>query len=84
MRWFAPSPVDRPLAGLAAECWSYLEAKNGNSTTVADREDVAVRTLLCVLWDEVPDAEELDSTLDYFVSLVDQFEGIGDALGLVE
>ena len=43
-----------------------------------------MRTLLCVLWDEVPDAEELDSTLDYFVSLVDQFEGIGDALGLVE
>jgi len=84
-RWFAePSPVGHPLAGLAAECWSYLEAKNGNSITVTDREDIAVRTLLCVLWDEAPDAEELNSTLDYFVSLVDQFDGIREALGLVE
>lgn len=83
-RWFGGRRDEGVrLALLAQDCWSFLEAKHGNSTTVVDREDVAVRTLLCVLWDEAPESEEFEMTVDYFVSMVDRFEGVREVVGLV-
>ena len=53
-------------------CWQFLEGKNGNSTTINDREDVAVRALICVLCDE-PD-DDLDMSIDFFESLLTKLQ----------
>lgn len=80
-RWFAVQPTGS-LEEARVECWKFLEAKHGNSTTVADREDMAVRALICVLWDEADEGEELEMGLDYFAQIADRFGGLEPALGL--
>lgn len=76
-RWFGePTGAHPPLRQLAADCWAYLETKHGNSSSIVDREDIAIRTLLCVLDDEPPAAADLDMTIDFLVSMLDRFGGL--------
>jgi hypothetical protein len=37
------------LRTVKIECWEFLDAKHGNSTAIVDREDRAVRAMLCLL-----------------------------------
>jgi hypothetical protein len=37
------------LRSVKLESWEFLEAKHGNSSSVVDREDRAVRAMLCLL-----------------------------------
>ena len=34
------------------ECWNYLDRKNQSSTLIGDREDQALRGLICCLYSE--------------------------------
>lgn len=65
------SPVEPPSFELErVECWRFLEAKNdGSSTQIADREDAAVRALICILPNEVPDEGDTYLTLEFFASM---------------
>jgi hypothetical protein len=47
--WHGDAADPEGLAQASAACWTYLESKNGNSTTIADREDQATRLLICCL-----------------------------------
>jgi hypothetical protein len=47
--WDADSADAALLRSAKLECWAYLKAKHGNSTTIADKEDRAVRAMLCLL-----------------------------------
>jgi hypothetical protein len=72
-RWLllsSPAPLLEP-ARVAA--WSFLQEKNGSSTMVKDRVDIAVRLLICILWDAEHAEDDFDMTLGYFADLSDQF-----------
>lgn len=69
--WYVPSQATASLEAWRVRCWQFLEAKNGNSSSVVDRSDVAVRGLICVLWDSEPSFEDVDPTLEYLGSLLD-------------
>ena len=83
-RWFAGLDKPGSLEPARVACWNFLEAKNGNSTTVADRTDIAVRGLICVLWDQPDEGDDLETGLEFFAQLADRFGGLEDALGLVK
>src|SRR5690606_36006389 len=78
-RWYLQSPDGPKLEPWRVASWQFLEAKHGNSTTVIDRVDVAVRGLICVLWDEEPTGDEVDSTLEYLGSVMDAVPDDGSA-----
>ena len=42
----------RQLEEYRVACWQFLDTKNGNSTTIADREDQAVRLVIGLLFEE--------------------------------
>ena len=44
---FDPGSDDRPVEPYRGQCWEYLDRKNGTSTAIGDRTDVAVRALIC-------------------------------------
>jgi hypothetical protein len=48
-------------------CWQYLE-KNGSSTAVGDREDLALRALLCVL--EPHPRNDISDTAEWFSAML--------------
>ena len=81
-RWFAGMQPERSLTRYRVECWKFLDAKHGNSTTVADREDMAVRALICILWDKPHEGGHLAQGLDYFAHLAEEFGVLDPALGL--
>ena len=81
-RWYA-NAVDQPsLEPARVACWRFLDAKNGNSTTIDDRIDVAVRTLICVLWDAANEGSDLVMGLDFFAGLANRHGGLEPILGL--
>lgn len=83
-RWLAGARTNGALEEARVECWKFLEAKHGDSTTIADREDIAVRALICVLWDEADEGDDLEMGLDFFAQIASQFGGLEEALGLGE
>src|SRR5262245_56581782 len=57
--------VDRDfLQSVKVECWEFLKAKHGNSAAIVDREDRAVRAMLCVL-EPSGDAVAADDTANW-------------------
>ena len=81
-RWYAGDVGQASLESARVACWQFLDAKNGNSTTIDDRVDVAVRTLICVLWDAADEGSELAMGLDFFVGLVNRHGGLEPTLWL--
>jgi hypothetical protein len=81
-RWFAGLEGIGSLQPARVACWKYLEAKNGNSTSVTDKTDVAVRGLICVLWDHADEGDDLEAGLEFFAQLVDPYGGLEATLGL--
>lgn len=81
-RWISGRIPARTLEVWRVECWKFLESKNGNSTAVVDREDLAIRALICLLWDEADEGGDLDLGLEYFSWIAGQFGGLEEALGL--
>lgn len=81
-RWFAGVQPNGSLEEARVECWKFLEAKYGNSTTVEDREDLAIRALICILWDEANEGDDLETGLDFFAQIADRFGGLEAVLGL--
>ena len=81
-RWFLGVSGGEALEPMRAECWHYLDRRHGNSTTVADLTDLAVRGLICVLYNDEPELEDIEMTFDYFGALMDRFgREIGRSLG---
>jgi hypothetical protein len=70
-RWYTRDCDPPRLEEWRVASWRFLQAKHGNSTTVIDLSDVAVRALICVLWDDEPSGEDADMSLDYLGSLLD-------------
>ncbi len=70
-RWYLRSQDAPKLEPWRVRCWQFLEARHGNSSTVADRVDVAVRGLISVLCDDEMSADEVDDTLGYLGSVLD-------------
>ena len=73
-RWYLRSSEVPPLESWRVASWRFLQTKHGNSTAVSDRVDIAVRALICVLWDEEPTKDDTDLTLDYLGSLLDRVD----------
>jgi len=61
------------LEGWRVSAWNHLGQKNGNSTTIDDAEDIAVRALICVLWDDAVGPDEYGMTADFFTQLMDRY-----------
>jgi hypothetical protein len=81
-RWFAGLGEGESFERARVACWKFLEDRNGSSSVVVDRTDIAVRGLICVLWDQPPEPADLETTLEYFAELADRFGGLEDALGI--
>jgi hypothetical protein len=47
--WAAGSADEEFLRSVKLECWEFLEDKHGNSTSIVDQEDRAIRAFLCLL-----------------------------------
>lgn len=58
--WATNDPDPGVLLDAKRTVWAALEAKNGNSTSIVDAADRALRALLC-LADPVPPAEAIDT-----------------------
>jgi len=69
----ATSDLDDARVG----CWQYLDAKNGDSTTIRDREDHAVRALICVLGNKPEQASDHFDTLVFFFEMLDALDECG-------
>lgn len=81
-RWLAPvDPLPVLTAGRVA-AWQFLGAKNADSTTIEDRVDIAVRALICVLWDEADEGSEMEDGLEFFAQLAERYGGLEQVLGL--
>jgi hypothetical protein len=50
--WIDQVDDPRQLEEHRVACWQFLDTKNGNSTTIADREDQAVRLVIGLLFEE--------------------------------
>ncbi len=75
-RWLAPvGPLPALAAGRVA-AWQFLDAKNGDSTKIEDRIDLAVRALICVLWDEADEGSEMEDGLEFFALLAERYGGL--------
>lgn len=74
-RWLTTDPVLVRLEPFRVQAWEFLERKNGDSASVRDQVDVAVRALLCVLWEDET-AQSLDELLAYFTELLGSHEGV--------
>lgn len=81
-RWYAKTADHQSLEPARVACWRFLDTKNGNSTTIDDPVDVAVRTLICVLWDEADEGSDLATGLDFFTGLANRRGGLELILGL--
>jgi hypothetical protein len=81
-RWFAGRGEAGSLEPARVACWRFLEAKNGDSTTVADRTHIAVRSLICLLCDQPDEGADLETGWEFFAQLAQRFGGLEDALGL--
>lgn len=66
------------LEGWRVSAWNYLDEKNGNSTTIDDAEDIAVRALICVLWDDAVGPDEYGMTVDFFAHLTSRYADRAD------
>lgn len=73
--WVKDIPSD--LLESRVACWRYLDAKNGNSTTIGDREDHAMRALICVLFD---DEEDLGDRMGFAQAMLEALLIDPDAL----
>lgn len=67
-RWYVGTSAATIWEPFRIACWQYLDEKNGNSTTIADRTDIAVRALICVLGRDLD--TDCDMTMDFFGSLL--------------
>jgi hypothetical protein len=62
--WAAGVVQEDFLLQVKRECWAFLQAKHGNSVTIQDREDRAVRAALSLL-DPSGDEEAADGVADW-------------------
>jgi hypothetical protein len=83
-RWCLLDPEAGPLEPSRIEGWEYLDSKYGNSTTIADPTDRAVRALICVLHDDQPSDDDLSDTLDFFIEMADGLPGLSQLFGELE
>jgi hypothetical protein len=67
--WNAGSADDELLRSVKLECWAYLKAKHGNSTTVADQEDRAIRAMLALV-EPAGDAEAACDMADWVAEML--------------
>ncbi|WP_426344819.1 hypothetical protein ACN9MU_15265 [Pseudoduganella sp. R-32] len=71
--------LDQSLDGTSLEdarisCWRYLNSKHGNSTSIDDKEDAAMRALLCVLYEKPQSDEFTEESLYWFVDMFDRID----------
>ncbi|GAB4062458.1 hypothetical protein GCM10028777_02250 [Angustibacter speluncae] len=84
-RWYADVEDADSLESDRVLCWHYLDAKNGNSTTINDATDVAVRVLIGVLWDECDeeDVDHFDMGFDFFAGLLARYRELDTQVRLI-
>jgi hypothetical protein len=66
-RWVEAEVPGTYLLEHRVACWHYLDAKHGDSTTIDDRQDHAVRAVIALLfeWSDVAPHESLYETADF-------------------
>jgi hypothetical protein len=47
--WDSGNATEDLRSAVKRECWSFLEGKHGNSSSIVDREDRTIRAMLCLL-----------------------------------
>ncbi len=80
-RWLTLEGEHIRLANFRVQAWQFLDRKNGDSTSIHDHVDVAVRALLCTLWDEETESS-VDEMLEYYSELLSSHEGVAAVLGI--
>ncbi len=73
--WTSDDGVPRVLLEARVQCWEYLDVKNGDSTTIADREDHAMRALICCLYGETQEPGDCFDSVSFFFEMLN---GLGD------
>ena len=71
---------DTPLEPVRVAAWQFLEDKHGTSVVVADKEDQALRLPIAIAWDDELAPEDVDPSLDYFLPIINDQEGLGTLL----
>lgn len=72
--WLEGKGQAEDLIVARVNCWNYLDAK-GRSSNILDREDAAMRAVICVLYTE-PDSDDFPAdTVRWFL---DMFDRLGD------
>lgn len=72
-QWLSNEASVPHVEDLRVAAWRFLEAKNGNSVTIDDNSDIAVRALICVLWDEADEDGAMEEGLEFFARLEEQY-----------
>ncbi len=80
-RWLGGAGEGPELTEHCVAAWVFNETKNGNSTTIADQTDIAVRALICILWEEALVDDQSWDTLEFFTSLAERYGGLERILG---
>ena len=69
--WLDGTGRGEGLLAARVECWNFLDAK-GSSTDIRDREDAAMRAVICVLY-AVPESEDFSAeTVRWFAAMFDR------------
>jgi hypothetical protein len=69
--WLEDKGQAEDLVAARVSCWEYLDAK-GRSTEIKDKEDAAMRAIICVLYAEPDSADFSAETLRWFAEMLDQ------------
>lgn len=75
-RWLVGAGEGPELTNHRVAAWEFTNAKNGNSTSINDTTDIAVRALICILWDEALVDDQYWDTLEFFSSLAERYGGL--------
>lgn len=81
-RWSGPAPDQPSLEPARVRSWQHLDTEGAGSAMPEARSHLAVRALICVLWDVAPDGPDLEETLEWFAVLAQQYGGLEHTLGV--
>lgn len=75
--WLKGKGQENSLTEARIRCWNHLDAK-GRSIEIKDKEDAAMRALLCVLY-ATPDSDDFAlEAVHWFVSMLDKIGNYGN------
>lgn len=78
--WFRNSGTVEALESARVACWKYLDGK-GSSVGIGDREDTAIRALLCSLYPVPPTDDFSADTVRWFTVMLNKLGDFSAQVG---